>query len=588
MDLRKQFFTFVLRFSLCLAVFVFICPPMHAQFERAFGGAAKELGFKTIYSAQLNGFVQIGSTETSFPGMASLSKPANVFLSAITILGAPIGSLGYNLNIWDVDASIIELEQGGYAWTTGGWNVTNGSYDAYLVRTNAAFAPIWTRRLPGLKTDGGTSLIQILSDGSGDIVVAGYSDSFGKACSDGLIARFTLGGVQLWANFYGTPGEDRLFAIREGCEGDLIAVGSSNGLNLGVGSNRNCDLWWLRVQGDGTLVGSTVYYRTFPSLVNERGFSLVNYFDPAIGIEIVTLAGETYDPTGAFGNVFVVQIECNGVPNWGWLYDLAGGEDRAYAIENNLAMDGGSVLVGKMNSLVEPRGDAFAMELPFLGGAPLWANSYGGVNYETGRSVIISPDGFYATGGSTLTYGLGCGDQYYLKFDAIGNTGVRPPNNTPCPKQLEVFDDPGVFYDPIEICVAECQFEEVINLTLVLGGEMTPICDPVVPPPPPDAQSDNTSLAKGRLLTMNANASSAPNPVQRGEALTLQFPAEANQRYSVQVVDLLGKLIFETEGVAIGDQEEIAIGTQEWRQGSYSISLRKGNSVQHLKVIVQD
>jgi hypothetical protein len=53
--------------------------------------------------------------------------------------------------------------------------------------------------------------------------------------------------------------------------------------------------------------------------------------------------------------------------------------------------------------------------------AAMWTHTYGGANYDVGESVVETSDGGYAIAGYTASYGTGSDDVWLVKTDANGS-----------------------------------------------------------------------------------------------------------------------------------------------------------------------
>jgi hypothetical protein len=81
--------------------------------------------------------------------------------------------------------------------------------------------------------------------------------------------------------------------------------------------------------------------------------------------------------------------------------------------------DGGYVLTGMTYSYGVGRGDLWLVKTD-SNGTEQWNKTFGGRNFDIGRSVQQTSDGGYIIAGSTQSYGVGNSDAWLIKTDKNG------------------------------------------------------------------------------------------------------------------------------------------------------------------------
>ena len=117
---------------------------------------------------------------------------------------------------------------------------------------------MWSKTFGGAKYDVAHA-VAVLPAGA--VVIAGETQSTGKP-ADGMLVRVTEGGDKRWQTHWGPTGGARLRDVAIAEDGSIVAAGdkTSSGVQ---------DAWLLRVDVDGTLLGSTAWSGPGASAVFE-------------------------------------------------------------------------------------------------------------------------------------------------------------------------------------------------------------------------------------------------------------------------------------------------------------------------------
>jgi hypothetical protein len=296
--------------------------------------------------------------------------------------------------------SIKRTTDGGYAAAGGTTSFGAGSGDFYVVKIDGSGNLQWTRTVGGAGYDGALFIVQTTDGG---YAVAGYTQSFGAGNSDFYIVKLDAGGNFQWNKTIGGPNEDVALAIVQTTDGGYAAGGYT--YSFGAGDR---DYYVVKLDSSGNLQ----WNRTIGGLYYEYGETIIQTSDGGYA-----MAGFTYSFGAGSGDFYIVKLDAAG--NFQWNRTI-GGTDADYCLSVIQTTDGGYALAGQVNSFGAGSNDYYVVKLDSAGTLQ-WTRSVGGAYLDYGESVIQTPDGGYAVGGLTYSFGAGDQDLYLVKLDAGGN-----------------------------------------------------------------------------------------------------------------------------------------------------------------------
>ncbi|MFX1263018.1 MAG: PKD domain-containing protein [Promethearchaeota archaeon] len=146
---------------------------------------------------------------------------------------------------------LVEIEDGGFAFAGRARNLGLG--DAWVVRTDPSGAVVWSRTYGGLLRDEGYEII--LAD-DGNLVVAGYTDSYGAGLADAWLLKLDVAtGNEVWAKTIGESAYEVARSVTRSSNGDFILCGSTG---VGAGASGS-SIWLARTDPDGDLIWHQEY-----------------------------------------------------------------------------------------------------------------------------------------------------------------------------------------------------------------------------------------------------------------------------------------------------------------------------------------
>ncbi|NPA33680.1 MAG: hypothetical protein GXO48_01970 [Chlorobi bacterium] len=273
---------------------------------RAVGGAGYEylyeLGVRndgTIVAIGYTNYVVGGNAD---PYIVRFDLSGSI-LDTITISG----TAGYD---WGM--GVTATSDGGIVVT--GNTDTWGSRDMHIVKFDANFNVQWSRTAGGSGVEWDYpdfhSQVQSVELSNGDIIVAGYTASFGNG--DIYVVRLNSAGTVQWIRTIGGGGADYPYDIIQTRDGNVVIVGFTNSFGAG-----GYDVYVVKINPAN---GNIIWTRVIGNAGNDYGYKIV---EDDFGM--LTIAGTTT----SFGNggfdVLVIRMNEDGTFNCTGCLSTTGG-----------------------------------------------------------------------------------------------------------------------------------------------------------------------------------------------------------------------------------------------------------------------
>jgi hypothetical protein len=151
----------------------------------------------------------------------------------------------------------------------------------------------------------------------------------------------------------------------------------------------------------------------------DGGRSVQQTTDGGYVIGGYTVSFDLEDINFGLGGLNVYLFKTNSLGDLQWEKTFGGIEsDVGYSVQQTT--DGGYVIAGRTESSGAGSSDAYLIKHNAVENGQ-WSKTYGGSDWDGGRSVQQTTDGGYIIAGSTESFGLGQSDVYLIKIDATGN-----------------------------------------------------------------------------------------------------------------------------------------------------------------------
>jgi hypothetical protein len=277
-----------------------------------------------------------------------------------------------------------------------------GGSDVFVVRIDAVGDTVWMRAYGGASDENSFSIVEASDMG---YIIAGLTYSFGRGGADGYLIKTHADGSVDWTNTYGAPGIDFLYSARQAADGGFIAVGTTDSVVAGGGT----DLYVVKTDADGDLVWARVYGG--PGLDAGRDVQEV----PGGGYIIAGTSDRTETDSD---DVYLIRTDADGDTLWTRTYGDSA-EEQGLAIE--VTSDGGYVIAGSKR----PRGggplDIYVVKTD-SGGSLDWDRVYGEAVGETANDIVQTSDLGYLIAGWRGPGAQPTRDFYLIRTDADGDT----------------------------------------------------------------------------------------------------------------------------------------------------------------------
>ena len=250
----------------------------------------------------------------------------------------------------------------------------------------------WSKTFGGADLDYGIDVIEV-NDGGYVFVGITTADSY----SDIYLAKTDSVGNKLWESTLGGLSNDLGLSVLETSDGDLVVAGK-------IGDEG--DLYLAKTDSSGNML----WNRTHEG--HGHGFSVLETNDGDL-----IVAGSRFVNGLIAVEAYLMKTDSSGNLLWDKTF---GGDYMDYGFYVQATNDDGYIITGSTNSYGSGNDDVWLIKTDSVGNE-LWNETFGGMNNDSGRSVVAAGDGSYIIAGSTESYGSGNSDVWLIKTDSAGN-----------------------------------------------------------------------------------------------------------------------------------------------------------------------
>ena len=301
--------------------------------------------------------------------------------------------------------SFQQTKDGGYILAGRTSSYGAGSYDAWLIKTDANGKEQWNKTFGGSGDEAARS-VQQTKDGG--YILAGYTTSYGAGSYDAWLIKTDANGNKVWDITFGGSSSDSAYAVQQMSDGGYLLAGDTQSFGAG-----GYDAWLIKTDANG----NKVWDITFGGSSSDSAYALLQTSDGGY-----ILAGYTASFGAGGGDAWLIKTDANG--NKVWDKTFAGsGVDKAYSVKQT--KDGGYILAGWTRPYDTDYYDAWLIKTD-TNGNKQWDKTFGGSDEDEAWSVQQTKDGGYIMTGVTTSYGAGSYDVWLIKTDAEGNAPATP------------------------------------------------------------------------------------------------------------------------------------------------------------------
>jgi hypothetical protein len=273
-----------------------------------------------------------------------------------------------------------------------------GTYDYATIKYSSGGTPSWTNRYdgPGGGEDRATA---VAVDGSGNVIVTGYSTGTGFNYDYATIKYAGATGAPIWTNRYNGPGngDDKAAAVAVDSGGNVFVTGSSAGA-------AGLDYATIKYAS----AGAPAWTNRYNGPLNSDDIATALVVDGGSNV-IVT----GYSPgSGGYTNYLTIKYSNAGGAIWTNRYNGLGyGLNAATAV----AVDSSSNVVVTGYSLGAAGFDYATIKYSGAG-APTWTNRYSGAALQNDFATAVAVDG----GGNAFVTGYATVSGVYYAYATLG------------------------------------------------------------------------------------------------------------------------------------------------------------------------
>jgi hypothetical protein len=256
------------------------------QWAKTYGGTSWDWAH-SVQQTSDGGYIAAGGTRSFGAGTEDIfliKTDANGNIQWAKTYGGWYGEWAY---------SVQQTSDGGYIVVGGTRSFGAGSWDIFLIKTDANGNIQWAKTYGGTNDDWAYS-VQQTSDGG--YIVVGGTRSFGAGTEDIFLIKTDANGNIQWAKTYGGTNDDWAYSVQQTSDGGYIVAGRTNSFGVGwddiflIKTDANGDIGSCGIVGNVTpTVGTPSVTVTTPSLSVSSPIPTVTSPSPTVTSPTLTV-----------------------------------------------------------------------------------------------------------------------------------------------------------------------------------------------------------------------------------------------------------------------------------------------------------
>jgi hypothetical protein len=310
---------------------------------KTYGGQGHENG-SSVRQTSDGGYIISGSTT---PYSASDDCTADAYLVKTDAAGTVLWTKTFGMpGKEDSATSVQQTSDGGYILVGETMSFGAGSYDFYIIKTDASGNAVWTRTFGKNSCDYATS-VQQTPDGG--YIIAGTTMAYEATNPYGayniLLLKMDANGNASWWKLFGGDKDDFSGTVRRTSDGGYILAGTTYSFGAGY-----CDLYLIKTDSSG----NALWTKTLGGTDADGGGSVVQASD---GGYIVAGSSQSFGAGAA--DVYLLKTDSSGNVVWTRTF---GGPDSEGGASVQQTSDGGYVVSAYTNSFGEGDWDVYLIK----------------------------------------------------------------------------------------------------------------------------------------------------------------------------------------------------------------------------------
>jgi hypothetical protein len=308
--------------------------------DKTFGGDQNDFSIMEQQTTD-GGFIIAGTTESFGNGMQDF------WLIKTDADGNEEWNQTYGTAENDRTQYVEQTSDGGYVITGGTGNFENNNQDAWLIKTDENGNLEWQQTYGG---NGNEKTYTVHQETDGSYILAGLTSSYGNGTYDAYLIKTDSLGNEIWSQTFGGPEIENAYSMQILPGEGYILAGSTKSFGAG-----DFDVWLIKTDEQGNEIWSYVYgtevldYCYSLDITSDGDFILGGLTNATVNGDVDVLAMKISDSgdeiwtkkiglDGDEPSFFVEQTEDGGYILAGYTNSFGNGDNDVYIVK--LAPDG--------------------------------------------------------------------------------------------------------------------------------------------------------------------------------------------------------------------------------------------------------